>query len=467
MKLADFLLPYVKNLGLLVRIKEFDTSTSEGRSKERYRRAAMTALASGGAKVVSILAMLISVPLTFNYLGPERYGLWMTIGSLVTMLGFADLGMGLGLMNAISAAHGTDDRGEALTNISSSLFMLLTMAVVILISFALAYPFIPWPKLFNVKSPLAVQEAGPAMAVFLVCVALNLPLGIVQRVQMGYQEGYVNSLWEGVGKILGLLALLVVIYFQAGLVWLVLAIAGAPVAAALANSLILFGKKRPWLRPRWDKIQTTCVKNLLRTGLCFFILQIAWTFNYSSDNIIIAQFLGPEAVTQYSIPFRLFSFAIVLITMFIAPLWPAYSEAFARGDTLWARKTYYRSLAMVLLLVIPPSVLLVILGPHILHLWVGPEINPSFTLLLGMGLWSVVWALGSSMSMFLNSANIFKFQLIFASLTAFSAIIAKVICSEFFGLTGVIWSAAIVFVLFFMLPYIVFIRSFFVKKLSD
>ena len=138
---------------------------------------ALTALSSGGAKVISVVTMLISVPLTLHYLGSERYGMWMTISSVIAMLGFADLGLGLGLMNAVAEAHGTDDRQAAVHYVSSAFFMLTGVAVIIGLAFALIYSHIPWARLFNVTSPLAVQEAGPAMAVFVACFTLNLPLG--------------------------------------------------------------------------------------------------------------------------------------------------------------------------------------------------------------------------------------------------------------------------------------------------
>ena len=104
--------------------------------------------------------------------------------------------------------------------------MLFAMALLIVIVFAAVYPVIPWQRVFNVKSRQAIQEAGPAMAVFIACFAASLPLGVVQQVQLGYQEGFINGLWESAGRVLGLAGLLLVIYLRAGLVWLVLASLG-------------------------------------------------------------------------------------------------------------------------------------------------------------------------------------------------------------------------------------------------
>ncbi len=252
--------------------KEFDTSTPEGRSRERYRRVALTAISSAGAKVVAVVTMLIAVPLTLHYLGSERYGMWMTINSIVAMMGFANLGMGLGVMNAVSEAHGQEDRQAAVRYVSSGFFMLSGVALIILIGFAVAYPMIPWQRVFNVTSPQAIREAGPAMGIFIACFAANLPLGMVQQVQLGYQEGFINSLWESAGKVLGLVGLLLVIYLQAGLVWLVVAVAGAPVLAWLFNSMFLYSYSRPWLCPRLQNYHRASARKVLHTGLFFFHL---------------------------------------------------------------------------------------------------------------------------------------------------------------------------------------------------
>ena len=115
----------IQQIRSVLRFKPFDTSTDDGRSKERYRRVVLTAGSSFVSKGVTILTGLISVPLTVHYLGAERYGLWMTISSTIAFLTFADLGLGNGLLNAVSKANGLDDQADATTAVSSAFFMLL------------------------------------------------------------------------------------------------------------------------------------------------------------------------------------------------------------------------------------------------------------------------------------------------------------------------------------------------------
>ena len=38
------------------------------------------------------------VPLALDYLGPERYGIWLTLSSFLALLGFMDLGLGNAVM---------------------------------------------------------------------------------------------------------------------------------------------------------------------------------------------------------------------------------------------------------------------------------------------------------------------------------------------------------------------------------
>lgn len=454
---------FLKKAVSVIRLRQFDISTAEGRSQERYRRAGLTALAATLTKGVTILTMLVSVPLTLHYLGSERYGLWMTISSMVLMVGFADLGMGLGLMNAVSEAHGRDDRQAAANYVSSGFFMLLSIGTLLALLFLLAYPYIPWPRVFNVNSTGAAREAGPAMAVFFLCFAANLPLGVVHRVQRGYQEGYINSGWESLGKILSLLGLLLVIYFKAGLFWLVLAIAGTPLLAAVGNGVVLFWRNKPWLRPRWHSFTRESAKKIARLGLLFFVMQFTAALSYQSHNFILAQMLGPEAVTQYAVPARLFLLLPMLFSFVLEALWPACGEAIARGEIVWVKRTFYRTVFLGLLICLPITTILVIIGPKIIHLWVGKNINPSFTLLLGLGGWAVISVTYGSYAMLFNASNAMKFQIICALVMIGISLPLSIALVYLIGIPGVIFGTIISYCLCVVIPSIFFAKYLFIK----
>ena len=433
----------IRSLEGVLRLKPFDTSTEQGRSSERYRRAALTTFASVMARAVTVFTSLLTVRLTIQYLGTERYGLWMTVTSVVSLLTFADLGIGNGLLNAIAEARGRDDVESVHKYASTAFFVLLGIATLLLGIFACVYPFVPWPRMFNVSSPIAVREAGPAVIVFLVCFLTNIPLDVVQRVQTGHQEGYLANFWMIVGNLTGLGCLIMVMHRNGGLPWLIFAILGGQILGVLGNWVQEFGFARPELLPEWAYWDKTSARKILSTGAVFFLLQVCGAFTLPLDYIIITQIFGPEAVTQYSVPMRLFVLLASVANMFVIPLWPAYGEAFARGDSKWVKSTFFHSIGYSMLVFGPAALGLAAFGKLIVRIWVGPQIHPSWALLSGMAGFAILNIFYTSISTFLCGVNKLKFQTIIALTQAIIAAVLKIVLAKAFGLPGVIWATVV------------------------
>jgi O-antigen/teichoic acid export membrane protein len=445
----------------ILRFKSYETSISSERSKERYRRIGLSAIASASAQGVSILTSLISVPLTLGYLGAERYGLWVVISSTIAMLNFADLGMGNGLINAISDANGKNDKLLAHRYVSSAFFMLAGIALAIGTIFVIFSSKISWSWFLNISSPQAVNEAGPAITVFLACFLVNLPLGVIQRIQIGYQEGFFNSLWQAFGNLLALGSILLAIYFKAKLPWLVFAMTGVPIFATILNGVVLFGFRRPWLLPKLKAVTLFVAQKVSKIGFLFLILQIAATLGYQSDNLVISHFLGASYVPQYSIPMKLFMLIPLLLSFILSPLWPAYGEATTRKDFPWIRKTFFRSVKLALIVNVVPALLLIIFAPLIIHIWAGTNINPPFSLLLGLGIWTILISLGGPIAMLLNGANAIGIQVVCALLMGVSNPLLSIYLVQKIGVAGPIYGTIITWTLFCLVPFLIYIPRMF------
>lgn len=449
------LISFWSQLSHLVRLRPFDTSTKEGRASERHRLLVLSAIASAMAKVISVATALISVPLTLHYLGPERYGMWMTISSLAAVLAFSDFGIGNGMLNAIAAAHGRDDRDAIRAYVSSGFFALSGVSVGLLCLFAIVYRFVTWHELFNVHNNIAQQEAGPAVAVFFFCFALAIPMAIVQRVQMALQLGFFASLWQCLASTFALIGVIVAIRQEAGLPWLVLAFVGAPLVVSALNSLVFFGRMQPEIAPTRHSITWEAATQLVRTGGLFLVLQFVAAIAYASDSFVIAQIMGASSVADYAIPERMFSLITMLLAMVLAPLWPAYGEAIARGDFTWVRNTLRRSVVFSAALAFVFSFIFVLLGPWLIELWVGKTVVPSISLLLSFAVWKTIEAGASSLAVFLNGANVIRVQLIISLITMIVAMGLKVILVFIIGVSGVVWATVIAFTLCALIPYII------------
>lgn len=430
-----------------------DLESPEGRARERRRRVVMSAMMSMAAKIVSVGTALITVPITLHYLGTERYGMWMIMSSLVAMLSFADLGMGNGILNMVATAYGRNDMGAVRRIVSSGLMMLTLLAIVVMTGFAIAYPHVEWFKLFNVASPLARSEAGPAIAVFVAGFALAIPTGIIQRVQMGLQNGFVASMWLCGGSVLALASVLLAVHYEASLPWLVAAFLGGPIVANVLNTLVYFSGAHRDARPAISAASWETGRMVLRGGMLFLVLQVAAAVTYNSHNIIIAQILGASSVATFAVPERLFSLITMTASMALAPLWPAYRESIERGDSAWARQTLLRSLQVAIGYSAVLSIPLIFLSPWIIHHWVGGAVNPPFLLLLGLGIWKILEAGGLALGMFLNGAHEVKPQVVIATATAIVSIVTEIALVRVIGVSGAVIATLFAFTLCAVIPY--------------
>lgn len=435
-----------------LRREPFDVSTEAGRSDERYRRAIVTAGSTGIARLVSMAALLISVPVALGYLGTERYGVVVTITALTAMLVFADFGLGNGLMNVVARATGRDDSSTAPRAISSAFFMLCAVAVVLTLGFIPVFLVAPWASLLNVTDPGAAAEIPAAVAVFAATVVLNLPLAVVHRVQLAYQQGFVNGVWNAVASVVMLVALVIAVQVRAPLPWIVLTAIGAPLLANALNSLSLFVVRRPDLRPRWSQTDLAQASALLRLGFLFFILQVSTAIAYQANVVVATRVLGPEAATEYSVVNRLFMVLPHLVNMLLLPLWPAYTEAIARGDTVWVGRTLRRSVGIALTLSGVASLGLVFAAPVVLRAWVGDAIQPPFALVLGMAIWAVVANSFHAVAMLLNAAAVIAFQVATAVAMAVVGIVASITFANLFGVSGVIWGTLLAYLVCSVIP---------------
>jgi O-antigen/teichoic acid export membrane protein len=433
-------------------------STSEGRAQERRRRALLTSLAATVARATSYATAFVSVPLTLRYLGEERYGVWVTMSSLLAMLSFTDLGIGNALLNAVAQAHGRDDRSAVRRLVSSAYTLLSGVGLVVGVIAIVAFSVIPWPQLLNVHSEIAVTEVGPATEILLFYLAANIPLAVIQKVQAGLQQGFYSALWQCGASLLSLVSLLVAIHLHAGLPELTSAILGVPLLICVANTVVFFYSQRD-LCPSIRCISPTDMKRIAQGGGAFFVMQAVTAFGYCSDNLIVAQILGAGRVIEISLPAQLYFLITAVMTISLSPLWPAYGEAISRRDFDWTLATFLRSLMFAVTFASIIAGLMLIFGPALLFLWVGVDINPPFALTVGLAFWKVLESVGNAISMFLSGANVIREQAMIAIVTGVAVFCSKVFAVWQLDVVGIPWAMLSCYILFTIVPYLAILRQ--------
>lgn len=461
--LSNVFTNYWLKLKKIFQFTPHDTTNAQGKSHERYRRILLTGGSTAIVKIFSAVVNLITVPLTVNYLGAERYGLWMAISSILALMSFADLGLGNGLLNAVSRANARNSKQEAQTAVSSTFFILAGISSLLFLIFISVYPLISWEHVFNLKSAIAIEESGPTMMALVIILLINIPLGIVERIQSGYQEGYRFQVWLILGSLLSLTGLLICIYFRSGLTWLVIAFSGGQVIATLLNGFFLLNGRRYYLKPKLKYFDWGTGKLLIKSGFVFLLLGLFTLLANASDGIIIAQTLGPSSVAGYEIVKKLFFFS--MFTQFIIqPLWPAFGEALESGDTDWARRTMLKALKLSMAVGAVISLPFLLFGKEIVSIWVGKEFIPDWSLLLGFYIYVILNNYIGVMSTLLNSSALIKKLILPLALTALTSVFFKVILSLNIGVSGVIWATIIGWSIFYAIPCYYLSKTLFIKR---
>ena len=341
-------------------------------------------------KGVIFAVNILYVPIVIRHLGAGGFGVWMTISTTLTMLLVLDLGVANSLTNFISEAFAQGDQEHANRYMTTALTLMLGSAAGLGLAAYLSWPYINWGRLFNIQAPLTETEVGAAVALALVIFLVDLPARLAPKVLGGYQELTTANLFAMMGSLVSLAVMPVLAHEGAGLTGLVAGASGPVVLADIVCTLWLLGIHKPWLRPRITLLSHHAARRMLNLGGSLFILQIAGLLVFDSDNLIIAHYLGPAEVAPYSTAWRLASCATALHAAFFPALWPAFSEAFARGDVAWVRRTFWRIMAGTMIGAVVFSTACAVGGRWAIRVWATRAAVPGETLMLLMCVWVII-----------------------------------------------------------------------------
>lgn len=412
---------------------------------------------------IGVAAGLVMVPFLLGHLGVERFGLWRTLIAISGLCAFADLGIGNGLLNAVSKAHSYRDDAGIRRLVAAGIGILGLVAMAFFFVGLWVVPGVDWARQFNLFEVASQKEIGPALMVFVVCFSANIPLSVVSRIQLGLQKGHIDASWQGIGALLGVGGMLIVIRCGGGLPWVVAAQMGGPILANISNTILFFGFTYPHWCPRTMMGTADSAKHLFGMGVLFFILQVAGALAFASDNVLIAHLLGANQVTHFALVAHLFATITLFFGTALQSLWPAYADAVASKDFAWARRTLWRSVVLFSTSSALVVTLVLVFFSWILRLWIGYVPTVSWSLKLGFAAWIVVEVVGNSMAMFFNGAHIVRFQVVTATLFACGCLATKVFFLPLVGTYVLPWLTVGTYVLVILLPGALYVNKYFSK----
>ena len=413
-------------------IKHFFTS-GHPRSQNLKKNIA----ASFVLKAVSIVLSLIKVPILLAYLNSEKYGVWLTIASILDWMSIFDLGLGHGFRNRFAEAIAINDQDRAKGLVSTAY---TSMSAIMLFVFLIAVPVIlllNWGKILNTNL-ISEKELKITVLMVTAVFAARFVLQLVTVMLKALQKPALSDVFLPVTNAL-ILILIPILghYIKNSLFWASAVIAIPPVLVLLIANYILFKKYYKTYKPTLYTSDKIYLKDIYSLGWKFFVGQICGLILFSSANIILTQAVNPSEVTIYNIAYKYFSLPISYFMIIITPYWSAVTDAYYKDEFNWIKNNMRK------ILYIACTFCFVILGMLLVsklafHIWIQDRVKIPLRLSLTLTLYNIFVVFMSPFSMFLNGFGKLKLGTIVAPAKTVIFLPLAWYLSTLWGATGLV-----------------------------
>ncbi len=337
---------------------------------ETLRRSSKNAGWSGLSFLAAPLLQLLATPYFLSKLGPETYGIWMLINSVIAVSGVASFGVGAATVKFVSQHHATGGIPQMVHTIQNTAPLYLLLGASATCALFLAAPLLAGSifKLPPDIEPL-MQQATRVAALNLL---LRFAYGVPEAVSQGLQRYDIESRFAVMNSLV-VLAIAVGVVFAGGglleILWGNLITLSISTLFFARRISLLLGTSE-WIKPHITR-ETLC-----RLGPFAFwnwVQSLGTLFASQADRLIIGSLIGPTALTYYTVCLQLISVVQGFVSKALSFVFPLASALKEISDLARLRRLYAHGMCIATAtgcaLCLP-----LFLYPHsVLALWLDSE----------------------------------------------------------------------------------------------
>lgn len=351
-------------------------------------------------KLINILIGILLVPLTLKYLESSKYGIWLTLSSIVAWVGYFDLGLSNGLRNKLGEAFAKNDFKTSQVLISTTFIILLIIVVILNILFWVINPFLSWGTILNVNISMS-QEVNFLVYIVFTFFSFQFLTGLISAVLATDQRPALANSFSVIASLISLLAIYILtLTTKNSLLYLGICLSAISFIVPFFASIMLFNSKYKHIAPKLSKVDFGEIKSLANQGIQFFFLQIASLVLTMTDLLVISRLYGPKEVVPYNIAYRLFGITIIIFGMITSPFWAAYNDAFHKKDFVWIKRVTGKVVKIWCVFVLGVLILIYI-SNYLYKVWLGDQVYVPLTLSFYMGVYVLLQSLNSIFATFI------------------------------------------------------------------
>ena len=303
--------------------------------------------------------------------------------------------------------------------------------------------YINWCSFLNIDTTYQT-EVTKTMQILFVFMALQMISNVFIAVVAAFQKVALSSLFNVIGQFFALIIIFIMTRcIPPALTNLAFAYSMMPVLVVIVASFIFFKGKFKQVSPTIKSVNLKYVKDLGGLGVKFFIIQIQMIVLYQATNILISHIDGPTAVTQYNIAYKVLNVIVMVYTIILSPLWPAFTDAYTQKDFTWMKNIYHKMTYVFYFLCIA-IVCTVLISPILYKIWIGDKVDIPFVLTCSIAIYTIIHCWDSLQVMLINGVGTVKLQTYVVLIGLILHIPLSLFLGQFIGILGVIISMCII-----------------------
>lgn len=397
-------------------------------------------------KGFSMAISFVYVPLMLNALDTERYGIWLTLTSIVSWVAMLDIGLGNGLRNKLSESLAKNDLDLARKYVSSAYISLTIYMVIFLILFTIiSIMIVPWNSVLNAQSVPENEMNALVIIVFISFGAhfvLNLLNSIFYGLQMPAASNFISTLSQFASLLIVLFCVRILNIKSLLILGTIVSI--VPVIVVMISSIIVFCGKYKYLRPSIVYYDKNLIKEIIGLGLNFFFIQMMTIFIYQSNNLIIAHIIGNDGVVEYNVANKYVQIIHILYMIIVTPLWSATTNAYVQGDIKWIVniKNKLNRIAILFSLV---GIVMCLVSPIFYKFWLNNDtVSIAFSSTIILLISEIFRMFYGNYGYIINGIGKLRAQLIISIIIGLLYVPAAICMGEYFGLEGILSASLLV-----------------------
>lgn len=410
---------------------------------ERSAMVKKNALCALVIKLISMMIDFAKVPILLSYLDSERYGLYVTIATIVYWTHNFDFGLGTGLRYKLTAAIAKSETQYGKRLVSTAYCsMSVIMGVILLISLPVI-AFLNWNSLLNTTNVSNI-ELVLCVSVVLMVFVVQFVLELVTYVLQAYQKAALSSLFKPLANLTTLIVVLLLKYFSHdSLLYACLAMTIPIVGVLFISNIILFRNLCKDVSPSITQYDKHCLRDIYSLGLKFFVSQSANLIVFQSAAFMISHFVCPSEAAAYNTAFTYFGVIVMFNTMMLLPLSAAITDAYIKEDYVWLKNVIKRinKISLVLTLL---SFLVLAISPIVFKYWIGEKLYISWTLRFAMTVYFILNIWTTPYSSFISGVGKMQVAMLSAIFKILFYIPLAVFMVKSFGTPGIMMSIILI-----------------------